>query len=1316
MSAAVKGIAKEDTEPPRFISIYPAENTILPANPSFSIFAADDTAVSEISVYIRPSGSSEWESLETQEVNSQEKAVLFNWDTSAYPSGEYEVRVSIKDYTEKTGPNVIIKYTLNKNGPDRPVITITPENWQLNLTWAPSGGDNLKEYKVYRKSGNEDFALLKVTTEETLTDSPLSPEHSYTYIVEAHDKIGNVSTSSPASAQPLDIDTFAPIANAGADTIGVVGDAIPFDGSLSSDNDMISGYAWDFGDGATGEGAQVQHSYQEAGKYEVSLEVTDPAGNKSSDKITIDIYPDNQIGTLEIIVRDKASNKVLPYAYVYVDFPQEDVKLFRADANGKAVIVAPPGNYNISAYQTGYIPMEENVELEQYVIKQHELKLSKNELVINELISKELTIEEMVERGIDISDPDNQHVFDFTIKLEFEETPLPIIHDIIYLLPDGSSGGYTVKGSANGDKFNYGGSGVGVIEYEPLPSPEPLPPTVKVLTISNSVSWLKEFFDVGLLVMNTAPPQFVIENTELTLNLPYGLSFVPTENTSAQNVKLGNLEGQEADMAIWTVRGDQEGQYGVSVNFNGVLMPFGAPINSIMESSEPITVKGASGLHIYAYVEDKAYIGEKYYVHFVLKNESGRTFYNVNTTFGPFQSPDSKQETIIIFPDGTRKTVTTTGGKVIDLPSTDTTIPVITDGTSLMVRSLGPGQQISGTYTTTFTADNGASPDEVYYALRKAFVDSISGTEIPVTIEEIGSHMSKVIIEKSIVNFRGDPVDINTGAHVIGTEALGVLGIRPLTFDLSYDSKQLNDANSLSSNVLPNYLSELGKTELGAGWSHNYNTFVKDNGDGTVTVYWSPYNYTVFYSGNPNQQEIYAELNEDGHIVPYKKPKGAEKFYAASSAESKINFERLATGSYILEFVNGNQYLFDAEGKLSGMKDKTGNSISITRDGATLTIEEAASGKRLTAFYDNGRIASVKDNTGRETSFEYSGGYLTKITLPNGEPTSYSYDSEGNVLTGEDSVGVFFTNTYDDAGRVLTQDDGLDDGNLTRFFYDETSIPGTLITIVTDRAGNDKIYWNNRYGQLVKVRDEIGRMSTYTYDADGNQTSATNPNGYTTIYHYDENGNLAKVTDVEGIETNMVYDAENNRIKVENAEGKTLNNRYNDNNLLLSTTNEQGENISYSYNENGQVNSITKEGVGTSSFSYEDGMPVHSIDYQGYTESMSYNGAGFITESTARDGASIKLEYDEIGNIISKTDALGYKEEYTYDARGNKLSIKDNKGNVSSYVLITTTALFMPMMQKVTLLIMNTARKAGLLKYLMPLGMKRQPNTMQLAS
>jgi PKD repeat protein len=67
----------------------------------------------------------------------------------------------------------------------------------------------------------------------------------------------------------------SPTAVISGPTTGRVGQTVTFDGSGSSINGgKIVKYEWNFGDGTTGSGVKVTHTYAKAGSYKVSLKVT----------------------------------------------------------------------------------------------------------------------------------------------------------------------------------------------------------------------------------------------------------------------------------------------------------------------------------------------------------------------------------------------------------------------------------------------------------------------------------------------------------------------------------------------------------------------------------------------------------------------------------------------------------------------------------------------------------------------------------------------------------------------------------------------------------------------------------------------------------------------------------------------------------------------------------------------------------------------------------------------------------------------------------------------------------------------------------
>ncbi len=149
------------------------------------------------------------------------------------------------------------------------------------------------------------------------------------FFVEAFDNAGNNAETSTFGYTVI-IPNISPIA-AFTESASIVytGEVIVFDASGSYDPDgYIASYSWDFGDGNTGSGVTVSHSYVDDGEYTVTLRVFDGNGAFGSKTASIlvknrppvaDLDTSSTIVDKEELVTFNASGSYDPDGYI-VDY------------------------------------------------------------------------------------------------------------------------------------------------------------------------------------------------------------------------------------------------------------------------------------------------------------------------------------------------------------------------------------------------------------------------------------------------------------------------------------------------------------------------------------------------------------------------------------------------------------------------------------------------------------------------------------------------------------------------------------------------------------------------------------------------------------------------------------------------------------------------------------------------------------------------------------------------------------------------------------------------------------------------------------
>lgn len=176
-------------------------------------------------------------------------------------------------------------------------------------------------------------------------------------------------------------------------------------------------------------------------------------------------------------------------------------------------------------------------------------------------------------------------------------------------------------------------------------------------------------------------------------------------------------------------------------------------------------------------------------------------------------------------------------------------------------------------------------------------------------------------------------------------------------------------------------------------------------------------------------------------------------------------------------------------------------------------------------------------------------------------PTTFAYDTNGNLITATDPLGNATQRTYEAVSRLtsLTDPRGLQ----TQFRYGGLN----RVTEIADARQGLTRFSYDRNGNLLTVTDAKNQATTYTYDTMDRLKTRTDALSRTETYDYDPAGNPNHFLDRKNQPTTFEYDALNRRTKTIYADSTTT----------------------FAYDAVGRLTkaSDTATGAGTINFAYE---------------------------------------------------------------------------------------------------------------------------------
>jgi RHS repeat-associated protein len=227
---------------------------------------------------------------------------------------------------------------------------------------------------------------------------------------------------------------------------------------------------------------------------------------------------------------------------------------------------------------------------------------------------------------------------------------------------------------------------------------------------------------------------------------------------------------------------------------------------------------------------------------------------------------------------------------------------------------------------------------------------------------------------------------------------------------------------------------------------------------------------------------------------------------------------------------------------------------------------------------------------------------------PLGRPT-YEYQPVSSGTNG------YYTYGYDPLGRMTS----------TKLYQSNGSVDRTVSASYAGRS--------------MQVFDPVNNVTTYLRDVYGQLRQVTDPSpGGTTYYDYDAFGNLAKITDAIGSVTSATYNLRGFRTQLADADAGTWVFHGDSLNELVSYTDANNHSFGVAYDALGRITSRT-EPEGTSTFTFGHTPAAHDIG-----SLISMSGYGY----------SESLSYDTVGRLATRviTTDQAYQYDYSYNSSG----------------------------------------------------------------
>lgn len=496
-------------------------------------------------------------------------------------------------------------------------------------------------------------------------------------------------------------------------------------------------------------------------------------------------------------------------------------------------------------------------------------------------------------------------------------------------------------------------------------------------------------------------------------------------------------------------------------------------------------------------------------------------------------------------------------------------------------------------------------------------------------------------VNKAICTVTGHPVDVATGKVFTDKIDLELPGAIPFKWERTW------------------YSTSTYKGPLGHGWHHEYDAglYVNDQ----VVLYRTPDGRLISFPPLKEGEEHFDRTERltisrspgkyDGEYsirtisrLTYRFRELRENKRAPLSAprDPRTPVEHVLTR--IFDDVGNNlSFEYDERGQLSEIIDCGGRSLQLITDKHGRITQLTAphpdeADKRFVVMqyaYDrDGNLVQTIDALGQPATYGYDRHLLAKETNRNGLSFYFQYDAKDETakcLRTWGDGGIYDHKlTYDSEQNLTVVENSL--GYRTQYFHD-----GGLVTKTIDARGGVIETEYNEHNQKVKEADQVGGVTTWSYDERGNTTEVVGPDGAKLAIEY-TNDKPARATDAIGGTWTWTYDERGRLTERINPIGAKMRFQY------------QGARLGAMVDALDHVTGLSYDERGALS-------GVHTPD--GGSSSWQYDGLGRATVSTDASGNSQRRRFDLCGRVVKVDEPDGNIRELAFDREGNVTRVRD---------------------------------------------------------